>query len=118
MGLERLPVNARPGHPGSNPSGFEPALFKHVGVPRFETCGAQEDFTAGLQGAVQCLYLGEGLRVLGTEPVHAVHDLLLVVSAFVDGVSCFGGGGSFGLTTAWLRVPGAIRQITSWSSSV
>ena len=118
MGLERLPVNARPGHPGSNPSGFEPALFKHVGVPRFETCGAQEDFTAGLQGAVQCLYLGEGLRVLGTEPVHAVHDLLLVVSAFVDGVSCFGGGGFFGLTTAGLRVPGAIRQITSWSSSV
>ena len=26
--------------------------------------------------------------------------------------------GYFNLTTAWLRVPGAIRQITSWSSSV
>ena len=88
-GAECLPVNTGPRHPSSNPSSFETVLFKYVGVPRLETCGAQEDFTAGLQGAVQCFYLGEGLRVLGAEPVHAVHDLLLVGSAFVDGVSCF-----------------------------
>ncbi len=39
---------------------------------------------------MKSLYLGEGLGVVGREPVHAVHDLVLDESAFADGVGCLG----------------------------
>ena len=73
--VHNAPIDTSPRHPGTNPPSREPVLFKDGGVPRFEACGAQEDFTAGLQGAVESSHLGEGVGVLGVEPVHAVHDL-------------------------------------------
>ena len=73
--VKNAPIDASPRHPGTDPPGCETVLFKDSGVPRFEACGSQENFAAGLEGAVESSHLGEGVGVLGVEPVHAVHDL-------------------------------------------
>ena len=73
--VQNTPINTSPRHPSPNPPGRKPILFENSRVPRFETRGAHEDFAAGLEGAVESADLGEGVGVLGVEPVHAVHDL-------------------------------------------
>ena len=73
--VNNAPIDASPRHPGTDPPSRKTVLFENSGVPRLEACGAQEDFTAGFQSAVESSHLGEGVGVLGVEPVHAVHDL-------------------------------------------
>ena len=73
--IHNIPIDTSPRHPSPNPPRRKTILFENSGVPRFEACGAEEDFAAGLEGAVESAHLGEGVGVLGVEPVHAVHDL-------------------------------------------
>ena len=79
------PVDASSRHPGTDPPSRETVLFENGGVPRFEACGAQENFAASLQGAMESSDLGEGVGFLGVEPVHAVHDLDCIVRSALEG---------------------------------
>ena len=88
------PVDASSRHPSTDPPRRKPVLLKDSEVPRFEACGAEEDFAACFQGAVESSHLGEGVRVLGVEPVHAVHDLDCFCQECFEGA----GGGLVGFT--------------------